>query len=278
MGLFDSVNDFLGTAVGGVLGGFGEKLFDNYSAASAATKSFDRQKWMAANAYQLKVEDLRKAGLNPALAYGGGGAAFPGVSTAQTSHGGAMSSAANIGLQSRQGTKLEQEVDAIGASIDTMITQQGLNKSATALNEAKRYEVGQVVKLMAQEFILNANEINYGRIRNAVASLDLQQQSALLPLLMRSANAETYMTELDVPAAEKSARMWRNGFGTAAPYIREVMPAVNGLLNALGIGAAVRGAVSGRKAPPTKYRRGNRTRRQTDGGSIETWEEQTDGY
>lgn len=35
--------------------------------------AFERQKWLMSNAYQMQVEDMKKAGLNPYLAMSNGG-------------------------------------------------------------------------------------------------------------------------------------------------------------------------------------------------------------
>ena len=71
------------------LGGFGEKLFDNYTAAKAATKAFDRDVWMMGNRYQLQVKDMLKAGLNPMLA-AGASPPSPNAPMANVSRGGGV--------------------------------------------------------------------------------------------------------------------------------------------------------------------------------------------
>lgn len=85
---------FLGSLSGGALG-FGEKLYDNYASAKAATKSFDRDKWMMSNRYQLQVQDMVKAGLNPMLAAGASPPA-PSAPVARTDQGSAVRS---VGVQ-----------------------------------------------------------------------------------------------------------------------------------------------------------------------------------
>lgn len=64
-----------------------------------AQKNRDFQERMSRNAYQYVVEDLKKAGLNPILAYSNGGAATPQGSFATS--GGARSSPANSGSYAR---------------------------------------------------------------------------------------------------------------------------------------------------------------------------------
>lgn len=72
-----------------------------YNSAEAA-KNREWQEEMSSTAYQRAVEDMKKAGLNPILAYANGGASTPGGSAGTISAanmGLASSSAASVGLQ-----------------------------------------------------------------------------------------------------------------------------------------------------------------------------------
>ena len=71
----------IGTAVGSALGGaldsdMQQDRAEGYSSAEAA-KNREFQREMANTSYQRGMEDLRKAGLNPMLAYSQGGAIVP---------------------------------------------------------------------------------------------------------------------------------------------------------------------------------------------------------
>lgn len=73
----------------------------NYNSAEAMANR-EWQERMSSTAYQRAVEDMKKAGLNPILAYANGGASTPGGSAgtiSSASMGLASSSAASIGLQ-----------------------------------------------------------------------------------------------------------------------------------------------------------------------------------
>lgn len=71
----------LTTLASGILGYQGQKQ-TNTANAQQAQKQMDFQERMSNTSYQRAVEDMRKAGLNPALAYQQGGAATPsGAST-----------------------------------------------------------------------------------------------------------------------------------------------------------------------------------------------------
>lgn len=53
--------------------------------ASEAEKAFDREKWLASNQYSMAIEDMKKNGLNPILAYSQGGASTHAASQASYS-------------------------------------------------------------------------------------------------------------------------------------------------------------------------------------------------
>lgn len=70
------------SALLGALLEIGGAALGNYASAKAATKAFDREKWLYSNRYQMQVADLKAAGLNPALAYGNPAPPAPSVQQA----------------------------------------------------------------------------------------------------------------------------------------------------------------------------------------------------
>lgn len=78
---------WLGALIGGALE-LGGGMLQNIQQKKEATKNRVFQKYMSDTSYQRVMEDMRKAGLNPILAYKGAGASTP---------GGAMAPIQNIG-------------------------------------------------------------------------------------------------------------------------------------------------------------------------------------
>lgn len=66
-----------------------EQLANNSFLRQSAldTKAFERQKYLRDTAYQSTVEDLKKAGLNPILAYQNGASVSPSVSSGSSQSG-----------------------------------------------------------------------------------------------------------------------------------------------------------------------------------------------
>lgn len=105
-------------------------LASNAASARAAEKQMEFQKWMASHSYQLAVGDMRKAGLNPALAYMQGGASTP--SGAQAEVKDALTPAVSTALQAKQ---LEAQLQLLNEQRHTQWTTQANQAMDTKLKE-----------------------------------------------------------------------------------------------------------------------------------------------
>lgn len=148
MGFFDTV-------LGGATLGLGEKLLDNFTSAKAATKSFDREKWMMSNRYQLQVKDMIAAGINPMLA-AGASPPSPSAPMAQMSKGGISNSIQAVNSASMA----KAQIAALEAEANW--------KNVMAVTEANRPQNVQ----SSTEQNLTSAERNRAETVNLKASLD----------------------------------------------------------------------------------------------------------
>lgn len=183
---------FLPEIIGAATNAFGaimgKKGQDDANAANAAQakQQMDFQERMRGSQYQATVEDLKKAGLNPALAYGQGGAGTPtgasaqiqnslagtgGTAQAAVSTYAAIAQARNIEAQTQQ-LKLESierlrnlAADTIGKTMDP---QTRSNEAGARIDET-RQRIGQ----NRQSF-----EIELKRLKTQLELLDFELPGA----------------------------------------------------------------------------------------------------
>lgn len=193
-------------------------------AASGLTSAL-MARHQAQNAVQTRVDDLRKAGLNPALAYDQGGAqvaqtALPPVGESVTR---AVSTAADTKarqadawLKQEQGAMIEAQRHQLNISSADMLlglkaknqlleTGTGLNIANTGLAQQKTTQTQQGVAMT-----------------DAVWDTLIKQFEADLLSTRASTDATSARAALDKlarPGAEKEAAAMRGWLGTARPYI-----------------------------------------------------------
>ena len=203
------------TAGAGLVGG----LLGNASSAHEAHLNRRFQKNMRATAYQTAVEDMRKAGLNPALAYQQGGAGNVSGSTASQDD---PIAPAVKGAQSG--------VEMVQRQADTMRTVAETRKSVAeaqyleAIAEERKRQFGvrgfmlDTAKhrgTMENTFFANAAQ---PRLDMLAKNLELQGKH------IRGAELANQLAGLEIPEASASAAFYRSPGG-------KFMPAVNSALS-----------------------------------------------
>ena len=138
MGLPPGTMSMVGSAIGGI-GSYAGQQSANQANAAMADKQMQFQKESRETAYQTAVEDMKKAGLNPMLAYQQGGAGNQAGAQAQMHNAigeGVKSTAENLGkYQDLRNANVQERL--INSQIDVADADAVL-KRATAITEAYR--------------------------------------------------------------------------------------------------------------------------------------------
>lgn len=165
MGLFSGILKGVTKAVGSITGGDilgaglsflgGERANDASADQSAAQMAF--QERMRATQYQTTMDDMKKAGLNPILAYKTGGAGTPAGAAADMSD--TISPAVSTAMQSMR----------MRADLKNLVEQNAKIQSDTALNKALK------TKAIADSNLSNATARN---VKSQNALIEAQHPGA----------------------------------------------------------------------------------------------------
>ena len=208
----------LGKGIGGVLGFLGQqqtnqKSWDiaqasNAASAEQAARQMDFQERMRASQYQTAVEDMKKAGLNPMLAYTQGGAGTPTgamgqVSTAKVGNviGSALAGAQSLSMN-------EADIDlkkatTTGTTATTLKTEAETIKTAADIS-----------------YILENTKLNEQQQKNLVVQLNkLNQEIENLRVTQGLTTAQTAATKASEAKTQEEIRLAKLGDKVSDPSL-----------------------------------------------------------
>jgi hypothetical protein len=209
MGLPPGTMSMVGSAIGGV-GSYMGQQSANQANAALSQKQMDFQDRMRSTSYQTAVEDLKKAGLNPMLAYQQGGAGNQVGASAQMQNAigeGVKSTAEHLSKYQELRNQNVQE-RLINSQIDVADADAVL-KRATAITEAYRPGLTQA------------------------QTNNILKQAGLFTAQTHLASAQEAKTKQDFNIKMPEEAMSKTYYGQIRPYVQDAMTGIGQALDFL---------------------------------------------
>lgn len=196
MGFWGDIGDFFGDSLGS-LAGAASAVFpfaagpatsfgaysQNKEAEEAAGRQMTFQRDMSSTAYQRSMADMRKAGLNPILAYKQGGASSPGGASYQPVN--VAAAGVNSALAER---RQRQELKNMEAAMVKTYEDAAKAMSETRLNTQLRINAQQQEKIMKHQTTSAATQARQAELERHFYSLPEGKASIWIDKMLRSVN------------------------------------------------------------------------------------------
>lgn len=200
-------SDIAGSVVGGVLG-LGGSLFSSNANAEAAAASIAFQRESMQNKYQWAVKDLKAAGLNPMMAYGGiSGGSAPGAVYHTENPGTAAMQGAASANQIQLALRQQANLDMVAKSQADANSAVASKAQAETININANTESG-LYKAQSESYGASADE---SRQR---AQLALKQQAEIEQSIVESV-ARIEKFEAETKNLEKERELLNENIRTA---------------------------------------------------------------
>lgn len=213
---------------GAAIGGIADAITGNSNAQQARDAFKSR--------YQDTVRDMKKAGLNPALAYGQGGGnptthdrPLPGEQIVKAGQGisSAAQARANADLTDAQAKLLKMQTldlaDQVRLRNAQIATETATSGAQGGLAMAQQTKVNEEIRSLQLD-----NQFKKATFEDRVRML--ARQLVAQGITNQTAGIEQYLRSLDVPEAEALANFWRSAYGKASLYINSAADVVKSLM------------------------------------------------
>lgn len=216
MGLLDDAAKGLGLTTGGLTSGLFSAASGLVSNLFGSSRQEDAQAFSAqqyATRYQTTVEDMKKAGLNPMLAYSQGAGSAPSSSAVSSQMPDVGSSVTHGSLASAQRANIEADTANKAAQADLWMAQAEQARASAGASTASIEQIAATVDKIREE---TKNIPDEGRrIRQTVQMLADQgalfaqkgetevQMRKQMAALIAKLGSETTLLDLDVQAAKQ---------------------------------------------------------------------------
>lgn len=177
----------------GIIGaglGLAGGVYSAWSAKREAEKNREFQERMSSTAHQREIEDLKKAGLNPALSAHGGASSPSGSMPSLPDLGESMSRGINSGLMVQ---RAKAEIGLLKAQTDSA--------SASAVKTNQEAETG---------FAMRGGQLDLQRAEILIRQADAEQVRQMMPVLLQRAKAEAKSSEQLALIRELSITRFQN--------------------------------------------------------------------
>lgn len=207
--MFPAIIGGIASVMGSMIGAKGQ-ADTNTANAHEAERNRAFQERMRSSQWQTSVEDMRKAGLNPALAYQQGGAGTPTGATAvhQNPAAGAQTAAASAVQTFQDMRRTNAEIERTTAETDRTRTETQLTNQNLLLR------------------ILD-KELGYKTYGDALERLKAESRQSVSSAA--EAEASTRIRQLAIPEAEAISNFYRSNIGKLDPYINSASGAAGTL-------------------------------------------------
>lgn len=233
MGFFSSIAKAVaGPIIGGIFGQQGQESANQATAASAK-EQMDFQERMSNTSYQRGMADMKKAGLNPMLAFMKGGASTPSgaMATYQNENSNLAEGLSKVNFA--QQDNLEANTAKAEAEAEKSRADAELARASAAETMARIPVHGSTYQLQFRQSQESAERVNVlmSELDKNLAQTDLSKQELINAKetarnLIKEGNLkelELFAREMELPGLEAAARRDMSVYGQAVrPYLKDV--------------------------------------------------------